>query len=103
MQFQLRRNRTPTLEPSIPAITLLDQLNSVRDTARRDLCPEVVVDLSPVEKINSADVGEIVRLHLQLCATDRRLVLENAQKAVAEILEITRLYRLIEVRSPQTV
>ena len=59
---------------------------------------ELIVDLSNVERINSRELGLLVRLHLELRHRDRRLVLGNAQGSVLEVLELTRMDRLMEVR-----
>lgn len=87
----------------VPAVELMDQLDDARRYAEVSHDPEVVIDLSLVAKINSQDLGELVKFHLDLSARERRLVLDNPQCFVAEILEVTRLYRLIEVRSAQPV
>ncbi len=64
---------------------------------------EVVADLSEVRNISSRELGELVKIHLRLRQDDRRLVLENVQSFVMDIFELTRINRLVEVRTTHSV
>ncbi len=90
----LKRRRT------LPKTTCHDSqwLNQLQDKPTTENCAEVVVDLENVERIDSRELGELVKLHMRLRQCDSRLVLKNAHGAVLEVLELTRINRLIEVR-----
>jgi anti-anti-sigma factor len=61
---------------------------------------EIVVDISSVDKIQSSEINQLIRLHLDVKQQGRRLVLERAQHQIWEIFTLTRLNRLIEIRDP---
>ncbi len=63
---------------------------------------EIVVDISAVAKITSAELNELIRLHLDVKQDGRRLVLQNAQLQLWQIFTLTRLNRLIDIRDPVT-
>ena len=90
----LKRRRT------VPKTTYHDPqwLNQLQSNSTTANCAEVVVDLGNVERIDSRELGELVKIHMRLRQCDSRLVLTNAHGAVLEVLELTRINRLIEVR-----
>lgn len=90
----LKRRRT------LPKTTYHDSqwLNQLQNKSTTANCAEVVVDLENVERIDSRELGELVKIHMRLRQCDSRLVLTNAHGSVLEVLEITRINRLIEVR-----
>jgi anti-anti-sigma regulatory factor len=57
-----------------------------------------VVDLSGVRALTAADLGRLVALHNRLKASGGRLVLSNVGPLAAEVLRLTRLTDLFEVR-----
>jgi len=63
---------------------------------------EIVVDISAVARISSAELNELIRLHLDVKQDGRRLVLQNAQLQLWQIFTLTRLNRLIDIRDPVT-
>lgn len=58
---------------------------------------DLVVDITSVETVNSRELGEIARLQLALRDRGQRLVLENAQRQVHDVFELTRMNRLVDV------
>ncbi|MFK8113663.1 MAG: STAS domain-containing protein [Rubripirellula sp.] len=59
---------------------------------------EIIVDLSTVETISSKELSELIRLQLLAKHYGKCLVLKNLHATVKEILTLTRLDRLIELR-----
>ncbi len=99
MNFGFRRSRNVPDDPqSSPAVEFDDLLKSVAADADSTANIDVVVDMSSVRKVNSKELGQMVQLQLQLREKDRQLVLENPTEPVAELFELTRLNRLVEVR-----
>jgi anti-anti-sigma factor len=93
MEFLKRRRAQPVLSPAAS-----QWLDDVQRRASDTHSEELVVDLSSIERIDSRQLGELVKIHLDLRNHDRRLVLDNAQGGVLEVLELTRMNRLLEVR-----
>jgi anti-anti-sigma factor len=61
---------------------------------------DVFLDCGHVEYVTAAGLGFLVRLHTRLAAAGRHLCLFGVSAAVYEALAVTRLTRLLEVRSP---
>ena len=59
---------------------------------------EVVLDLRDVRQIRSAELSRLIELRLTLQSQSRRLVLANVEREVREVLAITRLDHVMEVR-----
>ncbi len=76
-------------------------LNEAKYVAEQTTDVEIVVDISAVDQIRSAELNQLIRLHLELKGQGRTLVLEHAQHQLWEIFMLTRLNRLIEIRDPQ--
>ncbi len=93
LQFLKRRRTEPETTYHDPR--WLSQLQEQTGDAYDE---EVVVDLANVERIDSHELGELVKLHLRLREKDGRVVLENAHGGVLEVLELTRMNRLMEIR-----
>lgn len=86
---------------AVPLTTYHDSrwLSQLQEKSREEKKSNaVVVDLGNVERIDSRELGELVKIHLRLRQIDRFLVLENAHGGVLEVLELTRMNRLMEVR-----
>lgn len=93
MEFLKRRRAQPVLSPDAT-----QWLDDVQRRASDSQAEELVVDLSSIDRIDSRQLGELVKIHLDLRNRDRRLVLDNAHGGVLEVLELTRMNRLLEVR-----
>src|SRR5262249_3876585 len=59
---------------------------------------QVLLDLSNVTFMSSDGLGTLMVLHSKLCAAGGHLTICNASPAVMEILEITQVTRLLDVR-----
>ena len=59
---------------------------------------ELHVDLSAVDSLSSAGLGLLVSLHRRLVRSQGRLVVANAADHVLELLQLTRLDTLLDVR-----
>lgn len=70
----------------------------VNDVACHATEGQIVVDFSAIERIQSRDLSDLVRLQLRLKHRGARLVFEHAQHQVSEVFTLTRLNRLIEIR-----
>jgi anti-anti-sigma regulatory factor len=80
----------------------IDWLEDAKCAVRRTAGPEIVVDISTVARITSAELNELIRLHLDAKQDGRKLVLQHAQPQLWQIFTLTRLNRLIEIRDPVT-
>ena len=76
--------------------TVKDRLFEVADTLEPD---ELHVDLGRVEWISSAAIAMVISLHRRLDQVDKRLVLRNVGKRVGELLRLTRLHTLLDIRA----
>lgn len=56
--------------------------------------PQIVIDLSDLDFINSVGLGAIVAAHLRCCHQDCHVKLAGAQPKVLEILQVTKLTSL---------
>ena len=70
----------------------------VHNAAQDSPDAEIVVDMSAVERIQSRDLSDLVRLHLDFKQQERKLILENMLEEIARVFEVTRLDRVIEIR-----
>ncbi len=93
MQLFRRRQTTPVPRPKDSR-----WLHELHARAANSEDVEVVADLAKVEIIDSNELGELVKIHLQLRRNDRNLVLENVPTLVREVFEMTRVDRLVNVR-----
>ena len=57
----------------------------------------VVIDFAGVDRINTRELGDLIRLHLRCKRTERELILENVAETVASVIYLTRLDRLIRI------
>jgi anti-anti-sigma factor len=58
------------------------------------------LDLSGFENPTAAGLGQLVTLHKRLLASGGRLVLCNVGEAAYEVLAVTRLTEVFDVRRP---
>lgn len=59
---------------------------------------ELHLDLGAVAYLSSVALGTLVGLHTRAARAGRRLVLTNVQPFVREVIAVTRLDRVLEVR-----
>jgi anti-anti-sigma factor len=59
---------------------------------------ELVVDLTAVASVTSSAVAKLVGLHKQAKAAGRKLILLDVQAPVFDVLDVTRLTSLMDVR-----
>ena len=74
--------------------------NTFRDWVRKNLAERhknIEIDLEQTTFVDSCGLGAMVALHKTLCARNGRLRLLNAQPSVRQILELTRLNRILDV------
>ncbi len=90
------------LETSQPAISSDNWFEDATNAAQASADEEVVVDISSLVRVHSADLDRMIRMHLSLKHEGRRLVFKHAQHQVHQTFTITRLDRLIEMRDPQS-
>src|SRR5688572_24195193 len=60
----------------------------------------VTLDLGNVEYVTSTVLGHLVALHKRLQTSGGRLSLDNVRPAVQEILRVTQLDQVIDLRPP---
>jgi anti-anti-sigma factor len=58
----------------------------------------VALDLGNVEYVTSTVLGHLVALHKRLQGTGGRLTLENVRSAVQDILRVTQLDQVLDLR-----
>jgi anti-sigma B factor antagonist len=75
---------------------VIDRLFAVADTLEPD---ELHLDLGQVQWMASAALGMVISLHRRLCRADKRLVLCNVRAGVGDLLRLTRLDTLLEIRA----
>ncbi len=95
----LRRRPTaakPVARPNLAPAAWLVDLKRRAQLADNEL---LTVDLANVPRISSRDLGDLVRIQLKLREQERQLVLENVEEPVWDVLQLTRLDRLIEIHS----
>ena len=68
--------------------------------ARRRRAAALLLDFSGVEYLTAEALGMLVRLHNRLRDAGRRLILTGFSTRLFEILEVTRLDTLLDVRQP---
>jgi hypothetical protein len=57
--------------------------------------------MSSVEKVGTAELNDLIRLHLELKGQGRKLILLNTLDFPMQVFAMTRLDRLIEFRRDQ--
>ncbi len=57
----------------------------------------LLLDFSNVERINSEELGTLIRVHQRVKASGGRLTLFNLSPAVYEVFTITRLHTLLGI------
>jgi anti-sigma B factor antagonist len=73
-----------------------DRLFEVADTMEPD---ELHLDLGRVQWLTSVALGMVISLHRRLDQADKRLVLCNVRDGVGELLRLTRLDTLLDIRA----
>lgn len=63
--------------------------------------PVIEFDISRLQTINSEEISALVEIQLKLSHEGRRLCLMNPQDPIAEVFELIRLDRLIQLRWEQ--
>jgi anti-anti-sigma regulatory factor len=86
--------------PGVVGGTEVHWLDEAKNAAEQSTDHEIVVDISAVDRIVSAELNQLIRLHLHLKEEGRLLVLQHAQHHLWSIFTMTRLNRLIEIRDP---
>lgn len=100
--FKHRRSAPPKTRQvrTVPrAERVTDLLQAAQELVLKPSDSDVVLDLSNVSQITSDELSEIICLHLACRENEKRLVVANPQGVVAEILEITRLGRTVNIRN----
>lgn len=83
------------LDKRLDALIASEFKDKVLQTIDEEKVKKVVIDLSKVEFVDSSGLGAIVSI-LKHVVREGRLVLCSLQKAVDELMELTRLYRVFE-------
>jgi anti-sigma B factor antagonist len=74
--------------------------NAFRDWVRKSLLENhrnIEIDMSQVSFIDSCGLGALVALHKTACSRQGALRLLNPRPPVEQILELTRLHRILEI------
>lgn len=59
---------------------------------------EIRLDMRRIEWLGSATLGSLILLHRRVLDEASRLVLDNVNDAVADVLRLTRLDQVLEIR-----
>jgi len=78
-------------------IQSLDWIDKTRCDAAHCDDTMVVLDFSHVQRINTQQLGELIRLHRSIKRSGRQLVLENVSESILQVLAMTRLDRLLRI------
>ena len=97
------RHRDDETRVRFPGIDRLDEANS--EVPGQELCllaeglpgTRLVLDLTGIRFMTSSGLGKLVALNRKMRAAGGRLVLVNPGPAVAEVLAVTHLDKLLEV------
>jgi anti-anti-sigma factor len=76
-------------------------LEVANEAVRQSSVGEIVIDLSGVEQITSRELNELIRIQLLAKQLGNCLVLLNPQELISQVLTLTRLDRLIQLRYDQ--
>jgi anti-sigma B factor antagonist len=74
--------------------------NVFRDQARGAMTEaqrNIEIDLSQTRLVDSCGLGALIALHKTVCDRKGRLRLINPTSAVQQILELTRMHRILEI------
>jgi anti-sigma B factor antagonist len=82
----------------LDAKTVSEMTDELTKLAYSDGPLEIRIDFDHVEWIGSAAVGLLIGLHRQVAGAAGRLVLVNVNAMVADILRLTRLDLVLEIR-----
>ena len=80
--------------------------NVFRDWVRSSLANgqrNIELDMSQATFIDSCGLGALIALHKTACARHGALRLLSPQPAVRQILELTRMHRIFEIATAETV
>ena len=97
MKIQMRGD---TLEISEVKELGAANANLFRDNARKAMTngqQNIDIDLSQTRFVDSCGLGALIALHKTACDRKGRLRLVNPTSAVQQILELTRLHRVLEI------
>ncbi|MBS1877810.1 MAG: STAS domain-containing protein [Acidobacteria bacterium] len=85
-------------------LTLGDPTADLRDTARKalDRGSDILVDLSGVDYMDSAGLGELVGVHAAGSNRSRRVKLLRPMQRVTQLLHLTKLYTTFEIFESET-
>ncbi len=94
------------IEAETLRISEIDELgaadaNQFRDEVRAALVnglKDIEIDLGQTDFIDSCGLGALIALHKSACARGGTLRLRNPQPAVQQILELTRMHRIFEIK-----
>jgi len=85
-------------------ITLGDETGQLRDTVRALLAADkkkIVLNLAEVDYIDSSGVGELVSSFTAVRNAGGELKLLNLSKKVSDILQVTKLYTVFDVKEDE--
>ena len=80
--------------PRIDAEAMEEACGECRERMRYDGAQSVVVDLSAVALLDSASIGELVALHVDLAHSAGQIVLAGCSGPMEKLLQVTQLDRL---------
>ena len=68
--------------------------------SRQD-CPEIPMDCSKITVVRSHMLDRLIRLHLNAQRAGARLILQNVNDLVLEVITRTRLDRMLRIRTDE--
>lgn len=89
---------TPALPDLAASARLISHALAHGDSPAR-IAPPLTLDLAGVRALTAADLGQLVGLHHRLRASGGRLVLCNVAPLAVDVLRLTHLTHLFEVRT----
>lgn len=85
-------------------ITLGEETSALRETVRGLVakgCTKIVLNLADVDYIDSSGVGELVSSYTRVRSANGQLKLLNLSKKVHDLLQITKLYTVFDVKEDE--
>jgi anti-sigma B factor antagonist len=104
MQIHTREISHVTIVDLNGRITLGDETGKLRDTVRNLIAADkkkIVLNLAQVDYIDSSGVGELVSSFTAVRNAGGELKLLNLSKKVQDILHVTKLYTVFEIKDDE--
>ena len=104
MRASIRQEKDVTVVDLSGQIKLGEGSCTLRDTVKDLLSKgqkKILINLSDISYIDSSGIGELVSAYTSVANTGGQLKLLNLNKRVKDLLQITKLYTVFEVKEDE--